>query len=213
METANSSIDNHACMWSTMIIERDQGGEPFDEPKGTIPMVAFDHAAIMNAAKNFANKLLAVDGAAKTFCDICVANGVEVENLKQNAQTTKPEDMHPARIAVDLGIVLSFTKVAQRLVNMAKEDAKGLLDAEKSERRHWKQQLASIRNKQFIIALDKRLNPDKYAKTKERTDDNIWIPARIAELFKRIQTTETFSGDLVGLADWMALCPISPSSE
>ena len=178
-------------------------------------MTAFDHAAIMNAAKNFANKLLAVDGAAKTFCDICVANGVEVENLKQNSQTTKPEDMHPARIAVDLGIVLSFTKSAQRLVNMSKEDAKSadLTDVEKSDRRFWKQQVASIRNKKFIIALDKRINPDKYAKTKERTDDNIWIPARIAELFKRIQTTETFSGDLVAMADWMALCPISPSSE
>jgi hypothetical protein len=176
-------------------------------------MTTFDHAAIMNAAKNFANKLLAVDGAAKTFCDIMVANDVGVENLKQNSQTTKPEDMHPARIAMDKGIVLSFTKPAQRLVNMSKEDAKGLLDTEKSERRHWKQQLASIRNKKFIIALDKRINPDKYAKTKERTDDNIWIPARIAELLKRIQTTETFSGDLVAMADWMAACPISPSSE
>ena len=173
-------------------------------------MVTFDHDAIRNASKNYANKLNAVDGAEVSLCDTLVANGVLPENLKQNALTTKPEDMHPARVAVDQGIIASFTKRQQKLVNTSKKDAKQLFtDIEKGERRYWGQQVASIRNKRVVIALDKRLNPDKYGKNKERTDDNIALPRLVSELIKRIETTETYSGDTVALATWAKKCPIA----
>ena len=172
-------------------------------------MVAFDHDAVRNASKNYANKLTAVDGAEVSLCDTLIANGVLPEDLKQNAQTTKPEDMHPARVAVDQGIIASFTKRQQKLVNASKEDAKQLTDIEKGERRHWGQQLASIRNKRVIKALDKRLNPDKHGKTKERTDDNIALPRLVSELVRRIETSQTYNGDLVALATWAKKCPIA----
>jgi cell division septation protein DedD len=172
-------------------------------------MVDFEHDAIRDASKTYANRLYQTADAEVKLVDLLVANGVNVDDLQQDAQKVKPEEMHPARVAVDAGVVASFTARNAKLVMMSPTVAKDLSDKDKAERRHWKMQLGSIRNKRIVKALDKRLNPDKYARSVERTDDNVWFTTWLADGKKRCETSETFNGDLVALTEWLEEFPLS----
>jgi len=161
---------------------------------------------VQTASRKWSDSETRTYSSLQVLLDAIIANdgGMEIFDT-----TPKGAEKNPIRVAVENGIMASYGKKA---VKLADTPTKELSDKDKATKRYNRQQVGA-RTSKVKIALDKRLNPDKYAKTKERTDDNVWLPARIAELRNRIESSETYNGDLVALSEWMDACPISPSSE
>ena len=88
---------------------------------------------------------------------------------------------------------------------MSDAPTKELSDEDKATKRYNRQQVGSRLSK-VKQAVHKRLNPD--SESKGRTDDNVAIPRMIADLKKRIQSSETFDGDTVALTEWVNDCPL-----
>jgi hypothetical protein len=164
------------------------------------------YADVQAASKKWSDSETRTGTALQLVLDAICANGGGMEIFDK---TPKGEEKNPICAAVEGGIMASY---GVKAVKLADTPTKELSDKDKATKRYNRQQVAS-RSSKVKIALDKRLNPDKYAKTKERTDDNVKIPNMIAELRKRIETSEDFNGDLVALSDWMDACPVSPPSE
>jgi len=143
---------------------------------------------------------VAIDKTGKTLSalvDYMVANDIAVDNLKDKE--------HSARMAVDAGIVASFTKTTQALL---KTPTKELLDANKAEKRYAQQQIGSRRAK-IIKALDERLNPVERGPV-ERKPDDVWFRDWFNSGLKRVETSEGADNiDLVEVAEWLASAPFA----
>tara|TARA_R100000781_G_scaffold114992_1_gene88315 strand:+ start:3576 stop:4046 length:471 start_codon:yes stop_codon:yes gene_type:complete len=143
---------------------------------------------------------VAIDKTGKTLSaliDYMVASDLSPDNLKDKE--------HSARMAVDAGIVASFTKTTQALL---KTPTKELLDANKAEKRYAQQQIGSRRAK-IIKALDERLNPVERGPV-ERKPDDVWLRDTFNAFVKRVETSEGAGDlDLVEIADWLAKSPLA----
>tara|TARA_R100001530_G_scaffold30587_1_gene24073 strand:+ start:267 stop:908 length:642 start_codon:yes stop_codon:yes gene_type:complete len=117
-------------------------------------------------------------------------------------KTPKGGDPNPLRVEVERGIVASF---GAKAITLSESNTKELSDTDKATKRYNRQQVGSRLSK-VKQAVHKRLNPD--SGSKGRTDDNVAIPRMIAELKARIQSSETFNGDLVALSEWVEKCPL-----
>ena len=164
------------------------------------------YADVKAASKKWSDSETRTTSSMQVLLDAIIASdgGMEIFD-----KTPKGAEKNPIRVAVEHGIMASY---GAKAVKLADTPTKDLSDENKATKRYNRQQVGTRFGK-VKGALDRRLNPDKYAKTKERTDDNIWLPARIAELRKRIETTEDYNGDLVELSEWMDACPIATPSE
>ena len=165
---------------------------------------------VLTASQKWSDLNTRTANSMQVLLDAIIANyDGKTDAMEVFDKTSKNAEKNPICAAVERGILASYGKKA---VKLADTPTKELSDKDKATKRYNRGQVGSRASK-VKIALDKRLNPDKYAKTKERTDDNIWLPTRVAELRKRIETSETYSGDLVELSEWMDACPISTPSE
>tara|TARA_R100001163_G_scaffold52179_1_gene39558 strand:+ start:552 stop:1019 length:468 start_codon:yes stop_codon:yes gene_type:complete len=143
---------------------------------------------------------VAVDKTGKTLAalvDYMVSSDISVDNLKDKE--------HPVRVTVDAGIVASFTKTDQSLLDTP---TKELLGANKTAKRYAQQQIGSRRDK-IIKALDKRLNPVERGPV-ERKPDDVWLRDTFNAFVKRVETSEGAGDlDLVEIADWLAKSPLA----
>jgi len=167
-------------------------------------------ADVSTSAKKYGQAELRSGTAMQMLLDTMIANyNDDGDLLAIFDKPLKGNERHGIYTAAFSGLVASFGPTAVKLADTKTSE---LSELDKATKRYNRQQvgarLAKVRG-----ALDKRLNPDKFEAAKARTDDNVKIPIMVAELRKRIETSETYDGDLVAMADWMALCPISPSSE
>ena len=165
------------------------------------------YADVLTASKKWSDSETRTYSSLQVLLDAIIASdgGMEVFD-----KTPKNAEKNPIRVAVEDGIMASYGAKAVKLAATPTKEIKS--DKDKATKRYNRQQVGTRFGK-VKVAKDKRLNPDKYAKAKERTDDNVKIPNMIAELRKRIETSEDFNGDLVALSDWMDACPVSPPSE
>ena len=161
---------------------------------------------VLTASKKWSDSETRTASSMQLLLDAIIASdgGMEIFD-----KTPKGAEENPIRTAVESGIMASYGANA---VKLAATITKELSDKDKANKRYNRQQVGTRFDK-VKKALDRRLNPDKFADTKARTDDNVKIPNMIAELRKRIETSEIFNGDLVGLSEWMDACPISTPSE
>jgi len=168
-------------------------------------MVA-SYADVLTASKKWSDSETRTASSMQVLLDAIIASdgGMEIFD-----KTPKGTEKNPIRVAVERGIMASY---GAKAVKLADTPTKDLSDENKATKRYNRQQVGTRFGK-VKGALDRRLNPDKFADTKARTDDNVKIPNMIAELRKRIETSEDFNGDLVALSEWMDVCPVSPRSE
>tara|TARA_Y100001963_G_scaffold99484_1_gene136929 strand:+ start:223 stop:729 length:507 start_codon:yes stop_codon:yes gene_type:complete len=117
-------------------------------------------------------------------------------------KTPKGKETNPIRAEIERGILASY---GAKAITLSDTPTKKLSEEDKATKRYNRQQVGTRFNK-VKKAMGKRLNPD--SGSKGRTDDNIAIPRMIADLKKRIQSSETFDGDLVALAGWVEKCPL-----
>ena len=159
------------------------------------------YADVEAASKKWSDSETRTGTNMQLVLDTICANGGGMEMFDTPARgTEKP----PILVALHRGIMASFGKKA---VKLADTPTKELSDKDKATKRYNRQQVGTRASK-VKIALDKRLNPDKYAKTKERTDDNIKIPNMLSDLDKRIKTSKDLTVcDTVELVEWMRDCP------
>ena len=114
----------------------------------------------------------------------------------------KGAEPNPIRVEIERGIFASY---GAKAVKLSDTSTKELSDEDKATKRYNRQQVGSRLSK-VKQAVHKRLNPD--SESKGRTDDNVAIPRMIADLKKRIQSSETFDGDTVALTEWVNDCPL-----
>ena len=120
-------------------------------------MVAL-YADVQTASRKWSDSETRTSAALQLVVDAIIANdgGMDIFD-----KTPKGAEKNPICWNVERGILASFGK---RAVKLADTPTKELSDKDKATKRYNRQQVGSRRDK-VKLALDKRLNPDKYAKT------------------------------------------------
>ena len=197
---------NRTRICSTTIIERGKHAKRSIKRKVGYQMVTLIKEVVTASLKHgqAMNKDITT---RQVVLDTIIANTPEGDDVMAVFDAVgKGGEKSSLRLSVEHGYFIAVGGKGAPALN-AKKPAECKNDAERFRRDDNKKQVGSRMGK-LKKAMDVRLNPDKYAKTKERTDDNIKIPNMLADLDKRIKTSkDLIVCDAVELVEWMRDCP------